>query len=141
VIDDNTFTSQQHMDTAIAKASSLVGNRLHPITQDYVIWFDRRISHRHPTALQKLTRPPLAHLMVISEKCGSFPLGSGRHHFFPRRSFSATLSSMASPCPAAVCLQTARGASNRFSLAFSAFWPPTHPCRRIWLSTCKYCHR
>ena len=37
----------------------------------------------------------------------SFPLGGGRHHFFPKRSFKATLSSIAS-------------ASRRFRRAFSS---------------------
>jgi hypothetical protein len=37
----------------------------------------------------------------------SFPLGRGRHHFFPNRSFSVALSSMAS-------------ASSRFSRVFSS---------------------
>jgi hypothetical protein len=37
----------------------------------------------------------------------SFPLGSGRHHFFPSKSFRATLSSIAS-------------ASMRLSFAFSS---------------------
>jgi hypothetical protein len=40
--------------------------------------------------------------MVKLEKCESFPLGSGRHHFFPRISFNATSSNIAS-------------ASNRFN--------------------------
>ena len=37
----------------------------------------------------------------------SFPLGRGRHHFFPTRSFKAALSSMAS-------------ANSRFSRVFSS---------------------
>jgi hypothetical protein len=34
--------------------------------------------------------------MLADEMRNSLPLGRGRHHFFPRRSFNATLSSMAS---------------------------------------------
>jgi hypothetical protein len=67
--------------------------------------------YRHSTNLQKLARPPLAHLMFTTEMHDSFPLRSERHHF-ARRSFSATLSNMAS-------------ASSRLSLAFSSSRPLT----------------
>jgi hypothetical protein len=45
---------------------------------------------------------------MLHEMRDGFPLGGGRHHFFPSRSFSATLSSIAS-------------ASIRFSFAFFVF--------------------
>ncbi len=92
------------------RGSSFKRDGFYALSHDCVIGPDRCISHRHSTALQKLARPPLAHLMVVSEKCDSFPLRGGRHHFFPSKSFSATLSNMAS-------------ASNRFSLAFSSSRP------------------
>jgi len=53
------------------------------------------------------TRPPFAHLVNTHEMSHSLSPGSGRHHFFPRRSFNATLSSIAS-------------ASMRFSFVFSS---------------------
>jgi hypothetical protein len=53
------------------------------------------------------TRPPFAHRVGIHEMRDSFPLGRGRHHFFPKRSFNAALSSMVS-------------ASSRFSPVFSS---------------------
>lgn len=58
-------------------------------------------------AIATFTRPPFAHPMGPHEVGDSSPLGSGRHHFFPKRSFSAALSSIAS-------------ANMRFSLAFTA---------------------
>jgi hypothetical protein len=47
------------------------------------------------------------------EMCDSFPLGGARHPFFPKRSFSAALSSMAS-------------ASKRLSHVFSSAACVTH---------------
>ena len=69
-------------------------------------------------------RPPLAHLESRTQMSDSLPLGSGRHHFFAKRSFSATLSSIAS-------------ASSFFSCfsppAPSAVWLPKRPSRRTSL--------
>jgi len=42
-------------------------------------------------------RPPLAHLVGRPQIRRSLPMRGGRPHFFPSRSFSATLSSIASP--------------------------------------------
>lgn len=74
-------------------------------------------------------RPPLVHLVGGHRMSGGFPIGDGRHHSFPRRSFKAALSSMAS-------------ASNRFSRefsdrAFSAAWPPRRPSRQTSPSICR----
>jgi hypothetical protein len=46
--------------------------------------------------MQRLARPPLAHVERRTQVSDSLSLGSGRHHFFASRSFSAALSSMAS---------------------------------------------
>jgi hypothetical protein len=90
------------MDTPITKTTPFNGNRLHTVPKHTIVRPHGSESYRHPTTLQKFVRPPLAHLMVVSEKCDSFSLRSGRHHLFPRRSFNATLSNIAS-------------ANNRFS--------------------------
>jgi hypothetical protein len=56
-------------------------------------------------AADGFTRPPFAHPECVPEMSDGFPLARGRHHFFPKRSFNAELSSMASasmlpkPCP------------------------------------------
>src|SRR5665213_248130 len=101
------FLTLPDVNAPIAEPTPLMGNRLHAITQVGIVSPHRLISHRHPATRQKLARPPLTHLMFSLEMSDGFSLGSGRHHFFPRRSFSATLSNIAS-------------ASNRFNLAFSS---------------------
>jgi hypothetical protein len=71
---------------------------------------DRRAeveSHGHAATADGFTRPPFAHPECLPEMRDSFPLARGRHHFFPKRSFNAALSSMAS-------------ASNRLSRVFSS---------------------
>ena len=67
----------------------------------------RLVSHGHAAAADGFTRPPFAHPECLSQMDDSFPLPRGRHHFFPKRSFSAVLSSMAS-------------ARSRFSFVFSS---------------------
>ena len=84
-----------------------LGDGLHALAQGGIIRPDRLVSHRHPARADGFTRPPFAHPVGIHEMGDSFPLGRGRHHFFPNKSFKATLSSMAS-------------ASNRFSRVFSS---------------------
>ena len=67
----------------------------------------RLVSDRHASIADGFARPPFAHPVGIYELRDRFPLGRGRHHFFPNRSFSAALSSMAST-------------SSRFSRVFSS---------------------
>jgi hypothetical protein len=50
----------------------------------------------HSHAANDRARPPLAHVERRTHVSDSVSLGSGRHHFFPRRSLSAASSSMAS---------------------------------------------
>src|SRR5690606_29817131 len=80
----------------IAEPSPLMRNGLHPIAQQVVIDPGGEVTHCNPTAHQHLARPPLAHPIDTLEMGDSIPLGSGRYHFFPRRSFNAELSSIAS---------------------------------------------
>jgi hypothetical protein len=65
-----------------------------------------------PGAMQCQPTPasPLAHVEGRGKMRHGFRSGGGRHHFFPKRSFSAALSSMAS-------------ASIRFSRPFSSSSP------------------
>jgi hypothetical protein len=86
-------------------AAALLGDRPHALAKADVVSPGRLVSHGHAAAADGFTRPPFAHPVGIHEMGDSFPLGRGRHHFFPSRSFSATLSSMAS-------------ASSRFSRVF-----------------------
>jgi hypothetical protein len=99
---------EQHVQAPIAEAATFLGDRPKSAGGD---------RHRPPGspctswscgAADGFTRPPFAHPMGIHEMRDSLPLGRGRHHFFPRRSFKAALSSMAS-------------AKNRFSRVFSSF--------------------
>src|ERR1700736_5622234 len=84
-----------------------MGDRLHALAKAGIVRPGRLVSHGHAPPADVFTRPPFAHPVGIHEMRDSFPLGRGRHHFFPKRSFNAALSSMAS-------------ASNRFSRVFSS---------------------
>src|ERR1700747_620624 len=95
------------MHAPIAEAAALMSDRLHTLAKAAIVRPDRLVSHSHAAAADGFTRPPFAHPVGIHEMGDSFPLSRGRHHFFPSKSFSATLSSMAS-------------ASNRFSRVFSS---------------------
>jgi len=95
------------VEAPIAKAAALLGDRPHALAKTGIVRPGRLVSHGHATAADGFTRPPFAHPEGVSEMGDSFPLGRGRHHFFPTRSFKAALSSMAS-------------ASNRFSRVFSS---------------------
>src|SRR5262249_61958273 len=70
----------------------------------------RTISHPHSYTADDPARPPLAQLEHRTYMSDSLALGSGRHHFFASRSFSAALSSIAS-------------AKSFFNLAFSLSSP------------------
>src|ERR1700709_764661 len=94
------------MQAPVAEAAALLGDRLHALAKAGIVCPGRLVSHRRAPLADGFTRPPFAHPVGIHQMSDSFPLPRGRHHFFPRRSFSATLSSMAS-------------ASRRFSFAFS----------------------
>src|ERR1043165_244038 len=87
-----------------------MGKRLQPLAQRGIRWPARAIPHRHPHTADHPARPPLAQLERRTHMSDSLSLGSGRHHFFARRSFNAALSSMAS-------------ASSFFSLEFSLSSP------------------
>ena len=95
------------MKPSIAEAAALLGDRPHALTKAGIVSPGRPISHRHAAAADGFTRPPFAHPECLSQMNDSFPLPRGRHHFFPKRSFSAALSSMAS-------------ARSRFSFVFSS---------------------
>ena len=87
---------QQHEQPAIAEPAAFLGDRPHPLPKAGFVGPGRLVSHGHAAAADGFTRPPFAHPEGASEMGDSFPLGRGRHHFFPTRSFKAALSSMAS---------------------------------------------
>jgi hypothetical protein len=91
----------------LAEAAALAGDRDHSLPQSAIIWTRGLISDAHAAAADGFTRPPLAHRVMLHVMRDGLPLRGRRHHFFTSRSFSATLSSIAS-------------ASIRFSLAFSS---------------------
>src|ERR1700723_1617885 len=95
------------MQGVVVETAAFLGDRLHALTKAGIIRPGRLISHGHAAAADGFTRPPFAHPVGFHQMSDSFPLPRGRHHFFPRRSFSATLSSMAS-------------ASSRFSFSSSS---------------------
>lgn len=102
-----TLTPEQHMKASISKAATFMRQRLHPLAKDMVIAAPGFVTDRHTAKAHGFTRPPFAHLVVIHQMSDSFPHSCRRYHFFPKRSFKAALSSMAS-------------AKSRFSFVFSS---------------------
>jgi hypothetical protein len=84
-----------------------MGNRLHPLPKIAIVGARGLVSNGHVAAADGFTRPPFAHPEGLLQMSDSSPHSSGHHHFFPNKSLSATLSSMAS-------------ASSRFSRVFSS---------------------
>jgi hypothetical protein len=105
VVDDVAFPLEQNMQAPITEAAAFTGDRRHALAKAGIVRPGRLVSDGHAAAADGFTRPPFAHPVGIHEMRDSFPLGRGRHHFFPKRSFNAALSSMAS-------------ASNHFSRVF-----------------------
>ena len=105
MIDRVAFPPQQNMQAAIAETPPLMGHGLHAFAQGHVVDPHGLIPRRHPATAQHPTRPPLAHRMASHQMRDRFLLCGRRHHFFPRRSFKATLSSIVS-------------ARSRFNVAF-----------------------
>src|SRR5215813_4217315 len=129
MVHDEALPSQQHVEPPIAEAPALMGESPQPLAQLGIQRPARTIPHRHPHTADDLARPPLAQLERRTYMSDSLSLGSGRHHFFASRSFSAALSSIAS-------------ANSFFSLAASlsspsGAWPPRPRARHTWLSSCR----
>src|SRR6202035_1917902 len=98
---------QQHMQATVAEPPALLGQGFQPLAQRHVVRSHALIAHACPVGSDHPAGPPLAHLEGLTQIRRRLPSRGGRHHFFPRRSFSAALSSMAS-------------ASIRFSRPFSS---------------------
>ena len=103
---------QQNMQAPTAEASAHMRQGPQPLPQRCIVPSAAAVPYCHPHPACDPARPPLAHLERRTQVSDSLSLGSGRHHFFARRSLSAALSSMAS-------------ASSFFSLAFSLSSPFT----------------
>lgn len=58
--------------------------RLHSLAKVMVIAAPDFITDRHTAKAHCFTRPPFAHRVMIYQIYDSFPLGCGRHHFFPK---------------------------------------------------------
>jgi hypothetical protein len=50
MVDQMALAPEQHVQPAIAEPPTLMGNRLHPLTQHHIIGAKRLIAHRHPAA-------------------------------------------------------------------------------------------
>src|SRR5204863_5195946 len=86
----------ENVEPAIAKAPTFLGQRPQPLAQGHVVDPTGSVADRHPHAADHPARPPLAHLVCLSEMSDGLSLHSGRYHFFDSRSFSAALSSIES---------------------------------------------
>src|SRR6516165_6214099 len=95
VVDQIALPLEQNMQASIAEATAHLGDCPHALAQGGILRPACLVSYGHAAAADGFTRPPFAHPVGTHEMRDSFPLGRGRHHFFPNRSFSAALSSMA----------------------------------------------
>src|SRR6185437_5995603 len=98
---------QQHIEAAVAEPPALVRQVPKSLAQSLVRRPSRAIANARPIGANDAAGPPLAHAVDRVEMLASLPARGGPYHFFDSRSFSATLSSMAS-------------ASSFFSLPFSS---------------------
>src|SRR5580693_1556924 len=105
-IDHLAFSPQQHMQATVAEPPPLLSQCFQPFPQCAIVRSQRAITHAGAVAPDHPAGPPLAHLDGVTQISRGLPSCGGPHHFFPSRSFSAALSSMAS-------------ASIRFSRPFS----------------------
>ena len=116
--------SQQHVQPPVAEAMTRMSEIAQPRPQRHVVRPPRSIADLRPIRADEGRGPPLAHLEQRPKMSDGLALLGGRswlrlrvrstmesqrraYHFFPRNSFSAAASSIAS-------------ASSRFSLAFSS---------------------
>ena len=72
--------SQQDVQTPIAEAPTLMGQRSQALSQFCVVRSAAPIPHRHPHAPDRSARPPLAHVERRTQMSDSLSLGGGRHH-------------------------------------------------------------
>ncbi|EJL52648.1 hypothetical protein PMI09_03791 [Rhizobium sp. CF122] len=92
---------------ALVAQSEVISARLDRSGGDFIDFDgDPSLVSESPTSAM-VSRTLFAHPMVTHQMRDSVPLGCGRHHFFPKRSFKAALSSIAS-------------ARSRFSFVFSS---------------------
>ncbi|MGY4506339.1 hypothetical protein ACVWYH_010296 [Bradyrhizobium sp. GM24.11] len=89
------------MQVSVAETAAFLADRLHTLPKTDIIRPSRLVSDGHAAAADGFTRPPFARPVGIHQMSDSFPLPSGDHHFFRRRSFSAALFSMAPASSAA----------------------------------------
>ena len=107
VVDQIVFPLEQHMRPPIAEAAALLGDRPHALAKAGIVSAGRLISQWSCGSSRWLYTPAVRSSRMRLADGRQLPLGRGRHHFFPKRSFSAALSSMAS-------------ARSRFSRVFSS---------------------
>jgi hypothetical protein len=81
MVHDEAFSAQQHVEPAIAKAPTLLGERPQPFAQSHVVDPARSITHCHPHAADHQTRPPLAHLVRLTEISEGSRLAAGSPFF------------------------------------------------------------
>src|SRR3974390_965033 len=98
------------MQAPVTEPPALMRQGPQPLPQFRVIRSADPLPPLPPHPADRAAPPPLAHVERRTQVSDSFSLGSGRHHFFASRSFSAASSSMAS-------------ARSFFSLAFSLSSP------------------
>ena len=130
------FSPQQDVQPSVAEASPFLRQRRETLPQRPVVRSAALVPQARPVATDHPARPTLAHLVGRLQIGRSLPMRGGRHHFFPRRSFSATLSSMASASIRLAAPPYGSAAHSR-PRALSAGGPLIRPGRHTWPSICR----
>ena len=130
VVHKVTRTPEKHVNASISGAAEFMRQCFHLLAKTIIVAAPDFLADCHSAKAHCFTRPPFAHLVVNHQMQDSFPPCCGSHHFIPKRSFKAALSSIAS-------------ARSRFSFAFSssAAWLRIRPSHRVFPSNYRCCHR
>src|SRR5919107_2130984 len=95
-VEDQPLPAQQDMQAPVAEATPFGGKLSDSAAQGRIVRSPAAIPDHASVHTRKGTRPPLAQLVASAQMSDGLSPGGGRHHFLASRSFSATLSSMAS---------------------------------------------
>lgn len=77
MIDLMTFATKEDMQSPITKPTALLRKRIEPITQHRIVLSHCPVAHRHATAAEDPTPPPLAHLVTGHKLGDRLPLRGG----------------------------------------------------------------
>ncbi|MFK8036230.1 MAG: hypothetical protein AB8B94_19010 [Hyphomicrobiales bacterium] len=107
LVHEDALTLQHHENTPVAKTTPLCSDLVHRFAQMRIIRANALIADTRAINLMHVTRPSLAHSVLLVQVNHCLSSSGGRYRFFEFTTFSIALSSICS-------------ASNFFNLAFSS---------------------